>query len=239
MDNSFEKRYVVEIRANADDRVISGTAIVFNSESVLIGNQFREVILPEAVTPELIANSNIVMLWNHEDDQIPLARSNKGKGTLKITITSTGVDFSFKARNTPQGEEILAAVRAGDVDACSFAFIIAEGGDSWLSKPDRTYLRTISAFSDLADFSLVNNPAYTEANCRSLEAFKATEVVPNEVIAAEDNNAVEATEIAVEAIDEVRSTEVIAEEVVEDKEASDLTDYYNSYDSVIAGFNKL
>jgi len=179
-NEKIERRFIAEVRATGEDRIIRGTAIVFNVESQVLGywDPFTEIIKPEAVTPELIAESNIVMLWNHEDDMIPLARSKKGTGTLSITITPTGVDFSFEARKTPQGDEILAAVRSGDVDSCSFAFCVAEDGDSWFSKPDGGYLRTITKFEELMDFSLVNSPAYAEAQCRSLEKFKESRSEP-------------------------------------------------------------
>lgn len=181
MKENTESRRVVEIRAlPGDDRTITGTAIVFNTESQVLGrwDPFTEIIKAEAVTQDLINKSNIVMLWNHDDDMIPLARSKYGKGSLSITITATGVDFSFKARETPQGEEILAAVRAGDVDSCSFAFCVAEGGDEWFAKPDGGYLRTITKFEELSDFSLVNNPAYVEATLRSLDKFKESRNTP-------------------------------------------------------------
>lgn len=176
VDNNLEKRYITEIRANAEDRLISGTAIVFNSESKLINGSFRELIKPDAITPELINECNIVMVWNHEEDSIPLARSNRGKGTLGIKINTEGVDFEFKAKKTPLGDEVLEAVRAGDVDACSFAFRVADGGDSWERKSDGTYLRVIHKIELIADLSLVNNPAYLDTSCRSFDEFKATEV---------------------------------------------------------------
>ena len=179
-NETIERRFLAEVRANGEDRIIRGTAIVFNKESQVLGywDPFTEIIKPEAVTPELIASSNIVMLWNHEDDMIPLARSKNGTGSLSITITPTGVDFSFEAKKTATGDEILAAVRSGDVDSCSFAFRVAEDGDTWFSKPDDGYLRTITKFESLHDFSLVNEPAYVEASCRSLEKFKETREEP-------------------------------------------------------------
>ena len=181
MKEKIESRRITEIRAAGEgSRTISGTAIVFDKESNVLGrwDPFTEIIKREAVTPELIAKSNIVMLWNHEDDMVPLARSKYGKGTLTITITETGVDFSFEAKQTPFGDEILAAVRAGDVDSCSFAFTVAEDGEEWFSKPDGGYLRTITKFEELFDLSLVNNPAYAEATCRSLDKFKESRTEP-------------------------------------------------------------
>lgn len=168
----IERRSIIQIRSNDSSRKISGTAIVFNKESQLLGGWFTEVILPESVTLELLNSCDILMLWNHNEGDIPLARSKKGKGSLKITLTATGVDFEFEARKTPQGDEVLAAVRAGDVDSCSFAFIVDEEGEDWQSKPEATYLRTIKRFREIKDLSLVNEPAYLETSCRSLDKYK-------------------------------------------------------------------
>jgi len=175
---NIEIRRIVELRAAGEGRTISGTAIVFNTESVLLQDMFTEIIEPGAVTPALLAECDILMLVNHEDEMIPLARSKKGTGTLNIVLTPTGVDFSFEAKKTATGDEILAAVRAGDMDSMSFAFIVAENGDKWMSKPDGTYLRTISKFELFTDFSIVNGPAYIEASCRSLDKFKETRTEP-------------------------------------------------------------
>lgn len=181
MENrNLEKRYTVEIRAD-EDRTISGTAIVFNQESQLINGQFREIIHPEQVTPELISKSNIVMLWNHKSDDIPLARRNMNRGSLNISITSTGVDFSFAAKKTAKGDEVLQAVRSGDVDSCSFAFVVAEGGSWFEKRDDGTYIRHITKFEELADFSLVNSPAYLQTSCRSFDEFIEQEAATIEV----------------------------------------------------------
>jgi HK97 family phage prohead protease len=179
MENHKEIRYVASVRAGKTDRIISGTAIVFDKESKDLGG-FTEIIKREAVSDELITKSNIVMLFNHDDDMIPLARSKNGTGSLEISVTDTGVDFKFTAKETPIGDEILAAVRSGDVDSCSFAFYVADDGDDWMSKPDGGYLRTITQFEELFDFSLVNNPAYADAQCRSFDKFRESREKPVE-----------------------------------------------------------
>lgn len=180
-----ELRYTpLEMRVLTDDngkdtRTIRGTAIVFNSQSELINEQgitFYETITPEAVTPELIAESDIVMLYNHKKDAGVLARSKRGTGTLKIWITETGVDFEFEAPNSPNGDNILESVKRGDLDACSFAFRTKEGGDVW-QKIGSIYHRTIRAIAQLADFSIVVNPAYSATTCntRGLEELIQSE----------------------------------------------------------------
>lgn len=160
---------VVSSEDNVDSRTITGTAIVFNSRSELLNEQgirFYETIAPTAITQELIDESDIVMLYNHKKDAGVLARSKKGAGSLKIGISGEGVDFSFEAPNSPLGETILESVKRGDLDACSFAFGISEGGDKW-QKEDKHYLRTINKINLLTDFSIVVNPAYTATQCNS------------------------------------------------------------------------
>ncbi len=162
----------VELRADLKTRTIKGTAIVFDSNSNDLGG-FVETIKPEAVTQDLINNSDIVMLYNHNQESGVLARSKFGKGSLSISITDTGVDFEFKAKQTPLGDEILQSVLCGDLDACSFAFRIGEDGDSYERMGDK-YLRTISTFESLHDFSIVVNPAYsaTSVSARSLDKIE-------------------------------------------------------------------
>lgn len=191
----MEKREVrfnpISLRVNVNEdgtesRIITGTAIVFNSQSELLnekGIMFYETILPEAVTPQLIADSDIVMLYNHEQDAGVLARSKKGVGTLTVILTETGVDFSFEAPNSSIGENILESVKRGDLDACSFAFYVAKGGDSWLKVGD-VYNRTINTIALLTDFSIVVNPAYSATSCntRSLEEFIEAEKINEDAI---------------------------------------------------------
>ena len=171
--NNVEKRAIELKLDNSDNRIIKGTAIVFNSLSSDLGG-FKEIIKPQAITQELINNSDIVMLYQHNDSQMVLARSKYGKGTLKINLTDTGVDFEFKAKNTPSGDEILESVRCGDLDKCSFAFRLAQGGDEWNKDNENKYIRTISKIESLHDFSIVITPAYnaTSVNSRGLEQLQ-------------------------------------------------------------------
>ena len=209
MEN-IEKRYIKEIRAEGDTRSIVGTAIVFDEPSVFMG--FNEIIRKEAVTEDLIKSSDIVFLYNHNDDFVPLARSKNGKGTLKISVNDGGVDFSFNAKKTSLGDEVLEAVRAGDLDACSFAFAVPEGGDNWSKLSDGNYLRTINKIDVLRDFSIVPYPAYpaTSVNTRGLDELKAKEELEQRVDPMVDPEAEPETE-------------------PEDTPEQELNKYYNNY----------
>lgn len=214
MEN-LEKRYIKEIRADGESRSIVGTAIVFDSPSVDMG--YTEVISREAVTEELINTSDIVMLFNHDDNAVPLARSKNGKGSLKIDITDEGVDFKFNAKKTSMGDEVLEAVRSGDLDACSFAFMIADDGDNWEKLPNGEYRRTISKIGLLRDFSIVPFPAYpaTVVNTRGLDELKAKEEMEKVVI------------------EEKAEPEIVEPKIEEPIKKNDLTEYYTQYELIL------
>ena len=188
MDTNLEKRFTpVELRADFESRIIKGTAIVFNSRSQNLGG-FVEEIKANAVSQDLINKSDIVMLYNHNQESGILARSKNGKGSLNITINDKGVDFEFKAKNTNLGNEILESVKNGDLDACSFAFRIAESGDQWDKIQTDLYLRTINKFDSLHDFSIVVCPAYDQTSVNSRSTEKLKELRQNELLEFEQSN---------------------------------------------------
>jgi uncharacterized protein len=169
------------ISASSEDRTIRGTAIVFNSESNLLAKEvnnvvryFREVIKPEAVTQELISNSDIFMLYNHNDNNGVLARSKNGDGTLKVEINGNKVDYSFDAPDTQLGNDMLVSARLGNISSSSFKFRAKPDGQTWEKRSDGTYTRYITKpFDGLYDFSMVPVPAYDDAvvDARGLEEF--------------------------------------------------------------------
>lgn len=174
MENKEIRSNSIELRVAEDnDRLIRGTAIVFNSPSELIsekGIRFKEIIKPEAITRELIEKSDITMLYNHKKDMGVLARSKYGKGSLQIDVDDNGVNFEFRAKNTNLGNEVFESVRQGDLDGCSFAFYVTRDGEEWAKEGD-VRIRYINKIELLDDFSIVTTPAYSATNvsARSLD----------------------------------------------------------------------
>ena len=225
----------IPISIDGESRTIKGTAIVFNSLSqVMEGHdegigefKFQEIIKPEAVSIDFLNQQDIVMLYNHSDDSV-LARSKKGKGTLRYSIDELGVNFEFNAKKTASGDEILENVRIGDLDSCSFAFRIAEGGDSWFYNGE-LYIRTITKFEMIRDFSVVINPAYEETSVEKCSFRSLAEYV------TEENRIKEARELA-EKEEELRliEEEKIANEL---RKENELKEYYSKYDEVLNRYN--
>lgn len=150
-----------------EERIIEGYAIVFDELSEDLGG-FREMILPEAVTQELIDKSDIYYLYNHNNDSTPLARSNHGQGSLELTIDNKGLKYRFNCINT----EFYELVKRGDLDKSSFAFSLPKdgSGEIWEKSSEYNYVRKIVKIEQLYDCSAVLVPAYsaTELYARNL-----------------------------------------------------------------------
>ena len=158
-----------------ESRLVSGYAIVFNSDSNDLGG-FTERINPDALTG-VVEKSDVLCLLNHNEDRGVLARSNKGEGSLTLEIDEIGLKYSFEAPNTALGDELLEGLRRGDITTSSFAFTVEK--DSWSKNEDGSYLRTINSISELFDVSPVYRAAYdatsVKVDSRGLDEIKAKE----------------------------------------------------------------
>lgn len=162
----------LEQNFNNEENIIEGIAIRFNSVSNVLfekGKYFREVISPEAITQELIDNSDIRFLVNHDKDKL-VARRRKGKGSLDVELREDGVHFKFIIPNTTIGNDLKEQIKRGEITQCSFAFDINPKDCTWDFSTDIP-TRTINTIQHLYDLSAVYTPAYdeTEISARSLE----------------------------------------------------------------------
>lgn len=159
-----------------DSRHVEGYAVVFESQSEDLG--FFEVIERGAITQELVDNSDIFALLNHNDDKV-LARSNKGVGSLKLIVDDRGLKYEFDAAETQLGNDLLEYLKRGEISTSSFAFALDYNdpeAETWERKNGANY-RTIHKIAYLHDVSPVWNAAYsaTSVSKRSLEKCKELE----------------------------------------------------------------
>lgn len=171
MNNNIEIRSFTISEAD-ESRHITGYSVVFNELSRDLGG-FREIISPSAITRELIERSDVVMNYAHDDNLI-LARSNNGVGTLKLSLDDHGLQFDFDMPNSPIGDQVLESIRRGDITTCSFAFTLDpdnERCETWERDDTNGIVRTINEISGLYDCAIVTHAAYptTSVSARSLE----------------------------------------------------------------------
>ena len=166
--------------AEGESRTIAGTAIVFNAESEVLddwGYRFREVIKPEACSMEFLNTQDIKMNMLH-DRQLTVARANKGKGSLRLSVDEKGVNFEFEAPKCDIGDRCLEMVRRGDYSGCSFEFY-PEDYDVEEREGGKDVKITHKKFRALTAVTIGMDPAYrqTSVNARELQegtdTFKA------------------------------------------------------------------
>lgn len=179
-DFSKENREYAPHLAEENSRIVEGYAIVFNQASRKLFDKaskkvFKETIDPRAVTRLFLDDQDIKMLYNHSNDML-LARSTFGIGTLSYEINDYGVKYRFEMPNTSVGNDVLELIRRGDVWGCSFAFTYAKDGIRDEKRNGQNY-RTVIQMASISDFSIVVDPAYlgTYVSTREFSAPEETE----------------------------------------------------------------
>lgn len=105
---------------------IRGRAIVFNSESGVLderGEQFREVVTPEAVTESFLKTQDIKVNMLHKRD-LTFGRWMKGQsGNTRLFVEDEGLGFEVDVPDCDLGIRARALTMAGVFTGCSFEFI--------------------------------------------------------------------------------------------------------------------
>ena len=163
---------------NNGSRIVQGYAVIFDSQSENMG--FYETIHSGAITQDTINNSDIFAKFNHNDSKV-LARAKNGVGTLQLSVDNTGIFYRFEAPNTEMGNELLEYLNRGEIDSSSFAFQVADGGDTWTISDDGNVYRDIYNVEELFDVSPVFQPAYAATSCnkRCKDLRKKAEIEKN------------------------------------------------------------
>ena len=194
--NQMEKRiFNIETRVDSteDGRdLVVGHASVYDSRSNNLGG-FYEFIERGAFTEELIANSDVRALINHDPNLI-LARNTSG--TLNLSADERGLKYEFEMPETSYGKDLAISMKRGDITQSSFAFTVAE--DDWSTDADGNNIRTIKKIDRLYDVSPVTYPAYNMAESdlvvakRGLKEYQESlvEETKEEIIEEKENNLV-------------------------------------------------
>lgn len=141
-----------EMTANNPQMKLEGYALVFETPAK-IGN-VTEIISRGALDNADL--SDVAFFVNHDLNRVPLART---PDTLKLEVDERGLKFTAILPDTEDGRSIYESVRRGDLRGCSFAFQVAEDGDSWQGNN-----RTIRSIEKIFECSAVTYPAYGDTS---------------------------------------------------------------------------
>ena len=169
-----------EAESGAESRVITGTAIVFNSESNVLdsgGVKFREVIKPEAAQMAFLNTQDIKLNLLH-DRKDTIGRCREGRGNLHINVDGKGVNFEIDVPKCDIGDRALEMVRAGVYTGCSFEFLpdkytVEERGD-------KEVCITHTKFRSISAFTLAMDPAYSATTLNARELWNETPTAKRE-----------------------------------------------------------
>ena len=152
----------IEVRAeeNNNDMIVEGYAVVFDSPAT---HGFTEIIKREAF--DKCNMKDVPLKYNHDDSHLILARTRNG--SLELSVDDKGLKIRAKLIDTSTNVDIYKSLKAGLLDKMSFAFTVADGGDSYDSN---TRTRIITGIDRLYDVSVVDTPFYdkTEIYARSI-----------------------------------------------------------------------
>lgn len=179
MKNRTEYRFAVELRdmSQGDEMAVGGYAALFNHKSQDLGG-FKESIAPGAFTRSLKNNVDVKALFNHDPNMI-LGRVKNG--TLSLAQDERGLKWRavLDPTNT-QHKDIHSSIKRGDIDECSFAFMVPPDGDQWTETNGNEdyFADRMLKDVDLLDVSAVTYPAYlgTNVSARCFEAGALMEV---------------------------------------------------------------
>lgn len=152
----------IERREDEGKMIIEGYAAVYDSET-LIGSEeygWREVIKRGAFDGADL--KDVPLKYNHED-AVPILARTRNK-SLTLTPDEKGLRVRAELLDTTDGVDMYKRIKAGLIDKMSFAFTIAENGDSFEKKNGDTPLRTITKFERIWDVSVVDTPAYDDTS---------------------------------------------------------------------------
>jgi len=148
----------IEVRKSGDKRTIFGYATKFAPvQSADLGGWVEE-IHPNAFDDCLRGTPDVVALFNHDTNQLPLGRTTSG--TLRLKTDRVGLAYEVDPPQTSLANDLIESMGRGDIHQSSFGFYCID--ESWRDGPDGRPIRTVLK-AELFDVSPVTFPAYPDA----------------------------------------------------------------------------
>lgn len=138
---------------NEDKMILEGKAVAFESPETYDGE--TEVIDKGALNE--CDMSDVVLRYNHNDNQYTLARTRNK--SLKLDLREDGLYFTAELIPTTTNKDAYLMVKEGLVDKCSFAFTIKD-----YSYDEKTRTLRILAIDRLFDVAIVDFPFYSDTS---------------------------------------------------------------------------
>lgn len=173
---NFERR-LIEIRAvdnNEDKMLIEGYAITYNQPAThkYGSRKFTETIKKGAL--DKTDMKDVPLRYNHNDNVMIMARTRNK--SLKLIKDDKGLKVEAELLDTQSNRDLYKGIQEGLIDKMSFAFTVADKGDTW-TFGDKETTREVNNIDKLYDVSVVDTPFYdsTSIYARSLDLLESEE----------------------------------------------------------------
>lgn len=177
MEKSKAERRLIEIRAvdNQDEKMlIEGYAITYDKPAThqYGSRKFTETIKRGAL--DKTDMKDVPLRYNHNDNVMIMARTRNK--SLKLIKEDKGLKIQAELLDTQSNRDLYKAIKEGLIDKMSFAFNVADKGDTW-TFGDKETKREVNNIAKLWDVSVVDTPFYdsTSIYARSLELLESEE----------------------------------------------------------------
>ena len=171
MKKNKAERRLIEVRAVDSDEekmLIEGRAITYNKPAThdYGGRKFTETIKRGSL--DKTDMKDVPMRYNHNDNVMIMARTRNK--SLQLIKDDVGLKIVAELLDTQSNRDLYKAIQKRLIDKMSFAFTVADKGDTWSFGKDETR-REVTNISKLWDVSVVDTPFYdsTSIYARSLE----------------------------------------------------------------------
>jgi len=172
----FERR-LIEVRAVDNDEkkmLVEGYAIIFDKPAThqYDSRKFTEIIKHGAL--DKTDMKDVPLRYNHNDTWLIMARTRNK--SLRLVVDDKGLKVEAELLDTQSNRDAYKAIQAKLIDKMSFAFRIADGGDTWTFGEKET-TREVTNIAKLYDVSVVDTPFYdsTSIYTRSFELLDSEE----------------------------------------------------------------
>lgn len=174
-----------------EEYIVEGYATTFNDPYVMFtydGVDYSEQIDRDALTDADM--SDVLFLYNHEG----MVYARISNGTLTVAPNERGLYVRADLGKTEDARRMYESIKAGMVTTMSWAFTIADGGDSY---DEDAHLRTISKVKKVYDVSAVSMPANPNTDISARAYFDG--VIKEEMERRRERERVEALRAAIAA----------------------------------------
>lgn len=168
---------LIEIRAvdNEDNKMlVEGYAITFDDPAT---HQYGSRKFTETIKRGALNNTDmkdVPLRYNHNDTWLIMARTRNK--SLELIVDDVGLKIRAELLDTQSNRDAYKAIRAKLIDKMSFAFNVADDGDTWTFGENET-TREVNNIAKLWDVSVVDTPFYnsTSIYARSFDLLESEE----------------------------------------------------------------